>query len=259
MTSGTPGTDSGAAPLPDDLLGAARRAAVDRLAAVAGERPEDGVPTCPGWTVGRVAVHTGRIHRWVAAALGAPPGVDVPPATRPASDANLGDWLREGSAQLDEAFAAAGPHGAVRAPGWERSASWWQRRTCHETTVHAWDVQAATGGPDPLPTRLAIDGIDELLDVLLPGAVDLEAFAEPATIHLHTTDEGPRDGAGGEWLTTVGPTDVHTERRHARGDVALRGNAADLLLWLWGRVPTSTLDVVGDPSVAERLRSAVRL
>lgn len=227
--------------------------AATRLAAVASEAPDRDVPSCPGWTVGRVAVHTGRIHRWVAAALTAPPATDVPPAGRPSPGTDLGIWLRESCDLLLEAFAIAGPSGAIHAPGWERPASWWQRRTCHETTVHAWDVQAAVGEPEPVDARLAIDGIDEVIDVFLPDALDRASFGASATIHLHTTHQ-----PAGEWLLTLGPEGVQCERRHARGDVAVRGSASDLLLWLWGRVPTSALEILGDASVADRYRAATR-
>lgn len=254
-------TEPGAATPSGDELQAGLVAAATRLAAVASQAPGLDVPTCPGWTVERVAVHTGRIHRWVAAALTTPPPTEVPPAERPPPGTDLGAWLHESCDLLIEAFAAAGPNGAVHIPGWAHPAPWWQRRTCHETTVHAWDVQAAAGHPDPIDRRLAIDGIDEVVDVFLPDALDLAAFGAPATIHLHTTDEPPADPGdhpGGEWLLTLGTEGVQSERRHAKGDVALRGTGSDLLLWLWGRVPTSKLDVVGEAAVAERYRTARR-
>jgi uncharacterized protein (TIGR03083 family) len=232
-----------------------RAAATARLAAVASTAPDAPVPTCPGWTVARVAVHTGRIHRWVAAALTAPDGTEVPPAPRPAPETDLGGWLVEGGDLLTVAFEAAGPGGAVRAPGWERSAPWWRRRTCHETVVHAWDVEAAVGVPTSIDGQLAVDGIDEVVEVFLPTAFDLDAFGEPATLHLHATDD---DLDGGEWLVAVGSDGVRSERRHAKGDVAVRGSASDLLLWAWGRVPTSALDVMGDADVAERYLAATR-
>lgn len=238
----------------DSELAAGLLGATERLATVADTHPDAEVPTCPGWTVGRVAIHTGRIHRWVAAALAAPTGTDVPPAPRPPPDVDLGTWVSEGASLLTAALDAAGPHGATTAPGWERPASWWRRRTCHETTVHAWDVEAAVGAPAAIDPKLATDGIAEVVEVLLPGAVDLDAFGPPATIHLHTTDD--RDG---EWLITVTPEGISSERRHAKGDVAVRGPAGDLLLWVWGRGPTSALDVVGDASVATRLVAATNL
>ena len=39
---------------------------------------------------------------------------------------------------------------------------------------------------------------------------------------------------------------------HAKGDVAARGSASDLLLFLWGRVPADALEVFGDAACSAR-------
>ena len=41
-------------------------------------------------------------------------------------------------------------------------------------------------------------------------------------------------------------------REHAKGDVAVRGTASDLLLFLWGRLPGKNLEVLGDASLLGR-------
>ena len=48
---------------------------------------------------------------------------------------------------------------------------------------------------------------------------------------------------------------ITVERAHVKGDVAVRGAAGDLLLWLWGRRPLDDLDVIGDRRAAEALRT----
>ena len=48
-------------------------------------------------------------------------------------------------------------------------------------------------------------------------------------------------------------------REHAKGDVAARGTASDLLLFLWGRVPATALEVFGDAALLDRFRSAIRV
>jgi hypothetical protein len=71
-------------------------------------------------------------------------------------------------------------------------------------------------------------------------------------VHLHCVD------ADGEWVVTLterGPTIEHT---HAKADVAARGAASDLDLFLWGRVESSALDVFGAPELLDRFRSAIR-
>ena len=43
-------------------------------------------------------------------------------------------------------------------------------------------------------------------------------------------------------------------REHAKGDVAARGTASDLLLFLWGRVPATALEVFGDAELLDRFQ-----
>ena len=60
------------------------------------------------------------------------------------------------------------------------------------------------------------------------------------TVHLHCTD------VDGEWLVARRDGEVTVTAEHAKGDVAARGSASDLLLFLWGRVPADALEVFGD-------------
>ncbi len=234
--------------------------ASSRIAALVPRHADLPVPTCPGWTVGRLAIHVGRIHRWVAVALDTPDDRPVPAVARPAAGTDVAAWLIDGANHLLEAFARVGPNGAVRAPGWAQPASWWQRRTTHETVLHAWDAAAATGTAPPIPRWLATDAIDETLTVFAAQRLDLERFGPAATIHLHCTDT-PSDATpgtvdAGEWLIHIGPDGTVTERIHAKGDVAARASASDLLLWAWGRVGTDRLETFGDTAVLDRYQAA---
>jgi uncharacterized protein (TIGR03083 family) len=227
------------------LLGAATR-----LAKVVTDDPDAQVTTCPGWTVARLVTHVGRIHRWVAIALDTPHGQEVPPVARPSATTDLSSWLLDGADHLVTAFDDAGPDGSVSSPGWEHPAQWWLRRTTHETNLHAWDAQAAVGAPEALAAAMAVDGIDEVMDVFIPAGLDQRVFGPRSSIHLHCTD------THGEWLVTLGMGDTVVERRHAKGDVAVRGGSSDLLLWCWNRVRPDRLEVFGDTGVLERYAEA---
>ena len=97
---------------------------------------------------------------------------------------------------------------------------------------------------------LAADGIAELL-VLFLGS-DREASLG-GSLHVHATD------ADSEWLIqSDGPQLVATPG-HEKADAAVRGSASDLLLFLWNRVPVSSLDVVGDASIAAAWSTAVKI
>jgi uncharacterized protein (TIGR03083 family) len=210
----------------------------DLLISTGAEALDQPVPTCPGWTCERLVGHIGRVHRWTAGWLTA--GVAGQVERAPAGAA-VADWARAGLAELLEALAAAGRAADAdrdaRVSTWagEQPAIFWPRRMAIEAALHRFDAQAAVGRATPVATALAVDGIDELFAVLLPwrGTAGLGDGGE--TVHLHATDPGIDDVGGGEWLVTLGHEGLEVERSHAKGDVAVRATASDLLLLLWNR------------------------
>ncbi len=52
---------------------------------------------------------------------------------------------------------------------------------------------------------------------------------------------------------------VTVTAEHAKGDVAARGTASELLLFLWRRVPASELEVFGDAELLERFSEGMRV
>ena len=127
----------------------------------------------------------------------------------------------------------------------DRTVGFWARRQAHELSVHRWDAQAAAGTTAPIDRELAADGIQELFDILpfRPGGAPT---GNGETIHLHCTD------GDGEWLVRLAPEGVTVVNEHAKGDVAARGGASDLLLMMWGRIPVDQVEVFGDASLLER-------
>ena len=114
-----------------------------------------------------------------------------------------------------------------------------------ETAVHRWDAQDAAGDPEPIDAELAVDGVDEWLEVF-GASQDRKPEGAGETIHLHRTD------GEGEWLVRVQPDRIDVTRGHEKGDAALRGSSSDLLLVLWRRLPLDRVEVLGDRAVAER-------
>ena len=162
-------------------------------------------------------------------------------------------YFRDGARQLVDALAATDPATSV----WtfsaaDRTAGFWYRRRAQETAVHRYDAELAAGTPMPIDTELAVDGIDEFLFAFLPRLAANLGDLGDAKIHLHCTD------AEGEWLVARAGDDVVVTREHAKGDVAARGTASDLLLFLWGRVPASALEVFGDAGVLDGFRQGIK-
>ncbi|MGH9113233.1 MAG: maleylpyruvate isomerase family mycothiol-dependent enzyme [Acidimicrobiales bacterium] len=210
------------------------------------------VPTCPGWTVERLVGHVGRVYRWTAGWItaGSAGELERPPAGDP-----VVPWARAGLDEVAAALAAGDSGGPATVATWagEQPASFWPRRMAIETALHRWDAQLARGDGAPVGTPLALDGIDELFDVILPWRGTLDA-PDGATVHLHATDV---EGDTGEWLVTFGGDGMTVEHAHAKGDLAVRATASNLLLLLWNRVGPERCEVFGDASLLERWRAEV--
>jgi predicted lipid carrier protein YhbT len=130
-----------------------------------------------------------------------------------------------------------------------------------ETAVHRWDAQAAVGEGRAIGTDLALDAVDEMFEVLLAlrGTGELGTENEGKTMHLHATDVVGGAPGEGEWLVTLGAEGLTVDHTHAKGDVAVRGTASDLLLLLWNRVPAGRCEVFGDAGLLEQWRATVKL
>jgi uncharacterized protein (TIGR03083 family) len=240
----------------------------ERLAATPVEALDAPIPAIAGWTVQDVVRHTGRVHRWATGMLLAGPD-GVPPTDLPSMPRGPDCLLayREALGDLLTQLAGHEPDQPTLTFAGVQPASFWFRRQAQEVSVHRVDVAdavAATGGaaPEPLALDGAVDGIDEWARFFLAvrwgqrnGPFPPELAGR--TVHIHGTDD-PAPPEGAEWLLSFGDGTVAVEATHAKGDVALRGSAEDLLLTLWRRRPLDTIEVLGDDLLADRLLDLAR-
>lgn len=225
------------------------RADIDRILLTPESALAAPVAACPGWTVADLLGHHSGVFSFATAQLRAEPGSDLVPFDPPPDDAPLVVFSRHAAALLD-ALEATDP--AEHRPNWADAptATFWWRRMAQETAVHRFDVQAAHLEPDPIDAALAVDGVDEFCDQFLRGAKRRGIVGAGETVHLHATDDEIADGtvAGGEWMFTFTPEGVETDRAHGKGDMAGRGSASDLLLFVWNRRPVE-IQTFGDPDL----------
>jgi uncharacterized protein (TIGR03083 family) len=217
--------------------------------------PDAPVPSCPGWTVTDLMAHCAGGDQWarVIVETGSREGASSDLAEDAPTGAALVPYFREGARQLVDVLRATDPTKSVWtfSPA-DRTAEFWRRRRAHETAMHRCDAQLAAGSPAPLDAELASDGIDELLVVFVPRFADKVAV-DGETLHVHCID------VEGEWFIARAGDELKITREHAKGDVAARGTASDLLLYLRGRGPVDPLDVIGDAAVLERFRDAIKV
>jgi uncharacterized protein (TIGR03083 family) len=232
----------------------------DRIAACATTVGTDAaVPTCPGWTVRDLLLHLVGGDVWAREIVeegmrGNVTRVEREERTDPADGDALILEFRTGAQALVDTLAAADP----TTPVWtfsaaDRTANFWQRRRAQETAVHRYDVESAASTTTPIDAALAVDGVDEFLRNFLPRLRDPLAAVGDASVHLHSTD------TDGEWLIRQRDGEVVVTDEHAKGDVAVRGTASDLLLFLWGRIPADALEVFGDAALLARVSEAIRV
>jgi uncharacterized protein (TIGR03083 family) len=212
------------------------------------------VPSCPDWTVKDLAQHLTAVQVGWTDIVEHPADDPTEAFTTAAATrerASGTDELvalgREATTRMLEVFASADPRQRTWTWATQQDVAFVTRHQVQEAAIHRWDAQASAGAnEDPIAPDVAADSIDEFLMLTRPaaagGAPDL-----PGTVHLHCTD------VDGEWF--VHP-DGRVEAIHAKGDVALRGSASDLLLALYRRIPVDDLDVIGDRDLARTFLGA---
>lgn len=228
--------------------------------AVAQAGPDAAVPSCEGWTVADLTGHLTSMLHWVretvARGVTDHPTVDLVPPSPGEWDAALDALRRELTGTIETLEALEADFPAWNWAPQAKTAGFWQRRMAHEISVHRWDAEAAAGRATPIETKLAADGISEVLDSWLPagkrkGPTDLHGV-----VHLIASD------VGHEWFVRLrGPgvalldtgTILDSDDHHPRAEAT--GTASDILLTLMGRRRTDRLVITGDPRLISALRT----
>jgi uncharacterized protein (TIGR03083 family) len=214
--------------------------------------PTTGVPCCPDWTVSDLVWHLGEVHWFWATDIEQratdPDRVEKDKPARPGAYSETIAWGRSQLDRLVHLLESTPDDIAVWTWALDEDShtvGFIRRHQAQEAAVHRWDLQSAASDdvPGPIDAEVAADAIDEFLTVSLPFGVN-PSKPMSGSVHLHCTD------IAGEWFIE---RDGHVDRAHARGDVALRGTASDLLLALYDRIPVDALDVIGNESLARHL------
>jgi len=235
-----------------DHLGAIRRES-DRFYAIAdGADPTLAVPSCPGWSIADLVWHLGEVHWFFSTDIelraSDPETIEAAKPPRPGDYRDLIAWGRRQADRLMQLLETTPD--SVKVWTWaleepDHNVGFIRRHQVQEAAIHRWDLQnaATSTSPDAVDAESASDSIDEMLAVSLPWSVRSD---KPilGTVHLHCTD------TDGEWF--IHP-DGRVEPIHAKGDVAIRGAASDLLLALYKRVGLDAVELIGNDALAREL------
>lgn len=221
------------------------------------------VPTCPGWTVKDLVVHLGFVHRHKTAAV-RDRHTDTMPDNPGDPGEDLFEWFSDGVAEMLDVFGEAD----LSVPTWtwcdhDHTADWWVRRMAHETLIHGVDLALAVGASPQVDELLARDGISEVFDEYILGAptwaqitvgVGSVALISPRQTWLviEATWSGTSPDSKKVYKDKIGLEYADSD---ARPDVSLEASAADLDLWLWGRLGSDLGTTVGDESLLDHVRS----
>lgn len=259
---------SGSTPDPTPMTIAEHIAVVSaegqRFAAAARRGEMDApVPSCPGWSVRDLVRHLGEIHLWAAANVALRPGATLELDDRselavswpelavfwPADD-DLIDWYLDTNANLVRVLEAAPPDvDALTFLPAPSPLAMWARRQAHETSIHRFDAESATGATTAFDATLAADGVDELLygfyeSVTRPRERGILVDRDHL-IHVHADDTDDH------WFMTIAPLAISASRAGGRADLTVTAAASDLYTVLWNRGDDAAVTMLGDRTLLE--------
>lgn len=227
------------------------------FAEAADGRFEAAIEHCPGWTMADLIEHVAGVHWfWTTIAgerLTNPPAADDPRRPQPLADqAAALARFEAGAARLVEVLAAADQSAScwTWAPG-QQDVEFVTRHQVQEIVVHHWDAAQAAGTEIVIDPAVAADSVTEFLTVSVASDIDpvpAEKGSLAGAFRLRATDIGTGWTIhGGQHPATVAFDLTAAAEIDDQPEIA--GTAAELLLWLYGRVTLDT--AVGDAQIAQ--------
>jgi uncharacterized protein (TIGR03083 family) len=231
-----------------------------RLVALARRDIDAPVPTCPDWTMRELVLHTAQVYQHKAACtrLGAMPEDWPPPPPE-------GDPVEHLEASLAELLQTLREHGPEAPSGtWlpeDQTAGFWYRRMAHEAAVHRVDAEAAFDEITPVDPDLAVDGVDEVLQLFLGGDWSDQPADEWRGIAPEAGQGRVTEVIAGDssWRVTLHPDRVDVVEGPGEAAATIGGTPSDVMLWLWRRLPSDLVEVAGDTEAVAALRDRLLL
>lgn len=223
----------------------------ERLLAMGERGLTEQIPSCPGWDVAEVVWHTAQVfeHKVRVMADNAWPDPWPPPDfdERPEIP-----FLREAKDDLFAEFARHAVDEQTTTFGADSTIRFWARRMALEAAVHRYDAELAHDDPTPVADDLALDGIDEVLRVMLAGPWWAERVVTEHPVDSVVVVESD----GHAWSCDVRPKSVTISSGPDPSAAAkVSGEPERVFLWLWGRVDDGSVELSGDAATVAEFRA----
>jgi uncharacterized protein (TIGR03083 family) len=206
------------------------------------------VEHCPDWSVADLVAHLTDVHWFwgtiVEGLLTEPPDQSLRPGR--ASDDQLVDVFVGGAQRLTDVLRDADQSAACWTwAGWKQDVAFVTRHQVQEAAVHHWDAVNASGGRLTIEPPVAADSIDEFLHFSVASEDDPD---DPTTPPLDGRLAFRASDTDDAWTLADGaPAGTAKVVAGAESGVpVLEASAAELLLWLYGRVDLDTSAVPED-------------
>ena len=213
---------------------------------------DQGVATCPGWSVRDLAEHLGVIHRWAEelVRLRSPARI-ARQSSDAVRDAVSPEWISAGGARLVATLLAANPDDEMWAWGVDQRVRFWSRRQLHETLVHRMDLELAAGIDPVADPDIAIDAIDEYLSNVekvarhSPELSKLRGRGERLAFRVREPETF--------WSVTFDEDGFSVSKAEGAFDAELVAPPVELLLTILGRraVTRGGMSVIGDARLVD--------
>lgn len=228
------------------------------------------VPSCPDWTTVDLFWHLTEVQWFwgtvVRERVDDPAALRATRPERPTDLDSLGHVYATVSAGLEDALSAVPAETPVWTWSDDKTVGFIRRRQAHEALIHRVDAELATGQVTHVDAGLATDGIDEVLRVMhgrVPGGAGFDR--DGTAVRIATTDTGAtwtialgrRTGTHPESGRSYDEAGIVVDDAAAEPQATVRGTAADLDCWLWGRLAADRVERTGDDDVLARLQSVI--
>jgi uncharacterized protein (TIGR03083 family) len=209
------------------------------------------VPSCPGWDVAEVVWHTAVTYEHKVRVMADNAWPDPWPPKDFDERPEIA-FLREAKDDLFAEFARHRADEETTTFGADSTIGFWARRMALEAAVHRYDAELAHSDPTPIADDLAVDGVDEVLRVMLGGPWWSERVDSQ-----HPVDAVVAVQTGGRiWFCDVRKRSATIADRSAVPPAAtVSGEPQHVFLWLWGREPDSSVDRTGDARTVAEFRA----